>query len=268
MRVRQQSTATYHMPIYMVLSSDHLTPATGKTVTVTLSKNGAAFGAASGAVTEVSSGVYKLAGNATDTNTLGSLLVLATATACDPYLVEYTIVAHDPFAAGVTVTTNNDKTGYGLADGAITEAKIATGAIDEDAIADGAINAATLTTSTYDAITANLTASPNIANTAQIADAVADEPRSGHTTAGTIGAGFARVLSGIATGTPTTTTMAASAFVSTHDDQYNNTRSILFTSGVLVGLRTVIRDYVNSTRTFTFDAVHTAPTAGDTFEVY
>lgn len=97
MRVRKQSTSTYGIPIYMVLSSDHVSAATGKTVSVTLSKNGGAFGAASGAVSELSSGVYLLAGNTTDTNTLGSLVVLATASGCDPYLVEYTVVSFDPF---------------------------------------------------------------------------------------------------------------------------------------------------------------------------
>jgi hypothetical protein len=93
----------------MVLSSDHVSPATGKTVSVTLSKSGAAFGAASGAVTEISSGVYSLAGNATDSNTLGSLVVLATATGCDPYLVEYTVVPYNPFDAvrmGLTALPN------------------------------------------------------------------------------------------------------------------------------------------------------------------
>lgn len=39
----------------------------------------------------------------------------------------------------VTVGTNSDKTGYGLADGAITAAKIATDAIDADALAADAI---------------------------------------------------------------------------------------------------------------------------------
>lgn len=109
MRVRQQSTATYAIPLYMVLSSDHVSAATGKTVSVTLSKNGGAFAAASGAVTELSSGVYSLAGNATDSNTLGSLTILATATGCDPYLVEYTVVPYNPFDAvrlGLTALPN------------------------------------------------------------------------------------------------------------------------------------------------------------------
>jgi len=41
----------------------------------------------------------------------------------------------------VTVGTNNDKTGYGLADGAITDAKIATGALTAAKFAAGAFDA-------------------------------------------------------------------------------------------------------------------------------
>ena len=93
---RQQSTTTYPLAFFMALSIDHLTGATGKTVTVTLSKNGAAFGAASGAVTEIGNGWYSIA-NATDFNTLGQLLIHATATGCDPFDGTLEIVAYDPF---------------------------------------------------------------------------------------------------------------------------------------------------------------------------
>jgi len=44
----------------MVLSSDHVTPATGKTITGTLSKDGAAFAALTNAVSEIASGMYKV----------------------------------------------------------------------------------------------------------------------------------------------------------------------------------------------------------------
>lgn len=43
------------------------------TPVVALSKNGAAFGAAAGAVTEISNGWYSIALTAVDTNTLGAL---------------------------------------------------------------------------------------------------------------------------------------------------------------------------------------------------
>lgn len=108
MRDRKQSQSTYSTDLYMTLSTDH-TPATGKTVTVTLSKNCAAFGAAAGAVTEISSGHYKLAANSGDFDTLGSLVIRATATGCDDYNVEFAVVAFDPFDAvrlGLTALPN------------------------------------------------------------------------------------------------------------------------------------------------------------------
>ena len=78
-----QSTAC-NRPFLMVLASDHISPATGLTVTVLLSKNGAAFAAAAGAVTEIANGWYNLACTAADTNTVGALAIHATAATADP----------------------------------------------------------------------------------------------------------------------------------------------------------------------------------------
>lgn len=102
-RTRKQSTTTYPLSVLMVSSADHSTPQTGKTVTATLSKNGGAFASASGAVSEVSAGIYTLAGNATDRNTLGSLIAKFSATGCDDSFVELEIVPYDVFATGVDV---------------------------------------------------------------------------------------------------------------------------------------------------------------------
>jgi hypothetical protein len=141
----------------LYLSSDHVSGATGKTPTVVLSKNGAAFAAPAGAVTELANGWYKVAGNATDSNALGPLVLYATAADCDPCDEVYEVVAFDPeltslglslakttnvtgfndIAATAVVsggaittsggavstvaalTTNNDKTGYSLAAGGL-----------------------------------------------------------------------------------------------------------------------------------------------------
>lgn len=97
LRTRQQSTTTRPVILYMVLSSDHVTPATGKTVSVSISKNGAAFGAASGAVSELANGFYAWAGNATDRDTLGELAIRATATDCDASPMVLNIVPYDPY---------------------------------------------------------------------------------------------------------------------------------------------------------------------------
>ena len=87
----------------MTGSSDHISGATGLTPTVTLSKNGGAFAAAAGAVTEVGNGWYSLAGNATDRNTLGELLLHASASGADPTECLTVIVPWDPFDSNLAL---------------------------------------------------------------------------------------------------------------------------------------------------------------------
>jgi hypothetical protein len=80
-----QSTA-YTVVFKVFLASDHVSPATGKTVAITLSKAGAAFGnPAAGAsnATEIANGWYSFALGTGDTGTLGDLVLVGTATACD-----------------------------------------------------------------------------------------------------------------------------------------------------------------------------------------
>jgi hypothetical protein len=111
----KQSSTTRSLLFLMVDSGDHLTGKTGLSLTVTLSKNGASFAAPSGAVSEVGSGWYKVAGNATDSNTLGPLLLHATASGADPCDDRFEVVAFDPDTTGagglpvVGTGTNNFK---------------------------------------------------------------------------------------------------------------------------------------------------------------
>jgi hypothetical protein len=100
----KQSTARSVM-VKLYLTSDHVTAATGKTLTVTLSKDGAAFGAVGGSVSEISSGWYKIALNTTDTGTLGTLVVRCTATSCDDAEVVFDVVAFDPQVAWAAAST-------------------------------------------------------------------------------------------------------------------------------------------------------------------
>lgn len=93
----QQSTTAHTLMFFMTDSTDHVTGKTGLTPTVTLSKAGAAFASPSGAVTEVANGWYKVAGNATDSNTLGLLVLHATGTAADPTdMIVGEVVAFNP----------------------------------------------------------------------------------------------------------------------------------------------------------------------------
>jgi len=63
-----KNTALNNFEFVMVLASDHISPATGKTITAERSIDGAAFGACANAVSEVASGVYKINLAASDLN--------------------------------------------------------------------------------------------------------------------------------------------------------------------------------------------------------
>lgn len=80
----KKNTAITNFPLKMVLTSDHISPATGKTVSVTRSIDGAAFAAtATATATEISNGWYYIPLAAADLNG-NSIIIRATAAACDP----------------------------------------------------------------------------------------------------------------------------------------------------------------------------------------
>jgi hypothetical protein len=118
-RARKVSTTSYPNCFKMVDSTDHVTAKTGLTITCTRSKNGGSFASCSGSVSEVANGVYCIAGNATDRDTLGPLIFHATGTAADPNDFEIEVVTYDPFlypdtsatlAAVTTVSTTTTAT--------------------------------------------------------------------------------------------------------------------------------------------------------------
>ncbi len=105
----KKDSAAYPLVFLMIDSSDHISGKTGLAPTVTLSKNGAAFGSPAGAVTQIANGWYQVAGHATDTNTLGPLVLHASAAGADPTDAAYFVVAYDPQDAvrgGLTALPN------------------------------------------------------------------------------------------------------------------------------------------------------------------
>lgn len=96
MRLLLQSSTAQPLLFLLVLASDHVTPATGLSPAVTLSKSGGAFASPSGAVTEIANGWYKVAGNATDTGTLGPLVLHASVATADPADVYFDVVSFNP----------------------------------------------------------------------------------------------------------------------------------------------------------------------------
>lgn len=85
------------------LASDGKTPATGKTIAITISKNGGAFGnpnAGATNATEISSGFYKFDLDTTDTGTLGPLVWRGAHADINDAADSYTVA--DPYNAGFT----------------------------------------------------------------------------------------------------------------------------------------------------------------------
>ncbi len=86
MRILKQSTAPI-ITFLLVSSADHVTGLTGATVTVKLSKNGGSGATATNAVNQVDSvnlpGWYQITLTAGETNTIGDLIIRATATGAD-----------------------------------------------------------------------------------------------------------------------------------------------------------------------------------------
>jgi hypothetical protein len=91
-----KQSASKVVPFFMVDSSDHISPKTGLSPSVQISKAGGTFAAAGGTVAEIGNGWYKITLSTTDTNTLGSLAFYITATGADPVSFSIQVVAFDP----------------------------------------------------------------------------------------------------------------------------------------------------------------------------
>jgi len=110
MRNLTQSTA-YNLMVFMTDSADHIAGKTGLTLTISASKNGAAFAGISPTVTERGNGWYSLALTTAHTDTLGDLAIRCTGSGADPTdLVSQVVaaVAAAPSAATVASAVRSE----------------------------------------------------------------------------------------------------------------------------------------------------------------
>lgn len=211
----KQSTAR-NLMVFLTASSDHVTGLTGATLTITASKNGAAFAPITPTVTERGDGWYNLALTSAHTDTLGDLVLHITAASADPIDLREQVFAGLPGESVTVSSIGTDViTSTALASSAVTE--IATGVRTELTTELARIDVATstrLATAGYTAppsAAANATAvrselttelgridvatSTRLATSGyttpptvgDIADGVWDEAISGHLTAGSTG---------------------------------------------------------------------------------
>jgi hypothetical protein len=314
----KQSTAVDIGMGPFVDSTDGNTAETALTITqpdIRLKKNGGAWAQKNAAQTlsHEENGWYEVSLDATDTNTLGELIVAIHESGALPVWRVFQVVpAHvydglvagsdklqvdvaewlgtaaatptvagvpevdvthwngsavaTPDSAGHPKVTIKDGTGTGeldtlsgkvlLQDGAVTAAVVATDAIDDDALSANAVTAiqsglaTAAAVNTVDdlldtempALTAAVAALPTAA---AIADAVLDEPLSGHITAGTLGAAL-QTASGVAqAGAVGSITLAAGASAT---DSYYVGLTIVIISGTGAGQARTISAYVGATK--------------------
>lgn len=126
----KQSTARNRM-VLLIQSADHITGLTGATLTITASKNGAAFASITPTVTERGSGWYSLALTTGHTDTLGDIALHITSASADPLDVLDQVVLDVPGSSVASIGT-----------GGIVAASFAAGAIDNASIATDAIASA------------------------------------------------------------------------------------------------------------------------------
>lgn len=98
---------TIRVPLQAYLASDHVSAATGKTIAITISKNGAAYGNPSAGATnatEIASGSYYVDLSTTDTNTLGPVFVKGAVATVDTIIAIYNVVGSSISQSGTAQT--------------------------------------------------------------------------------------------------------------------------------------------------------------------
>lgn len=106
MRLLKQSTAR-NLMVFMVDETDHVSGLSGLTLTITASKNGAAFGSISPTVTDRGDGWYNLALTTSHTDTLGDLALHITSTGADPTDAVAEVVVELPGATWTAVVPDS-----------------------------------------------------------------------------------------------------------------------------------------------------------------
>lgn len=279
--------------ILLVGSADHITGLASATLTITASKDGAAFASITPTVTDLGSGWYNLALTTTHTNTKGTFALHITATSADPTDVLHEVVTDLPgdsvasvtgnvtgnvggsvasVTAGVTVTTNNDKTGYSLtqafptnfsalgisAGGAISTVTTVTTTTNLTNAAAAGDFTATMKTSIGTAVAASAVAS--------VTGAVGSIASGGITDASFAAATGKKVIRASTAQAGASTSITLDASASATNSIYVNCL-IYLTGGTGAGQARFITAYVGSTKVATVTAWQTNPDNTSTFAI-
>ncbi len=269
--VKQSSTTVAIVFGPVVLSSDHISAATGKTLTVTISKNGGSFASPSGSVTEIANGYYQIAGNSTDNGTLGPLVVNATGTGCDPFNDTFAVVTYDPFS------TTNGLISSGTGTGQLS---VSSGVASANATQINGVSTSSVTTVNANVGTTQPTNYSGTGSSAYVRSDIeavggtaynVNSAQFGANVVGVVGSsivqssGVINAIRSAAAQAGASTTITLDSGASATDSLYNDAILCIY-SGTGAGQSRLITGYVGSTKVATVD--HAWTTTPDNSSIY
>lgn len=262
----KQSTAVDVAAGPFVDSADGFTPMTALTITqpdIRLKKNGGAWAQKSAAQTlsHEENGWYEVALSATDTDTLGILMMAIYESGAMPVWREFMVVPANVYNSLVLgtaslfteVLTNQDKTGYQLADDAITAAKFDETTAFPLIAADTGLTEVARTGAdgdTLETLSDEIAGVGSAPSAATNAAAVWNEPRADHLALGTFGQSLQGVVRSATAQTGAAGTITLDASASASNDAYNGFY-IAIIKGTGMGQIREIDDYVGATKVAT-----------------
>lgn len=116
---RIPQSVAIRVPLKAYLTSDHVSDATSKAIAIQISKNGAAFGnlnVGAASATEIGSGWYYAPLDATDTGTLGPLVIRGTCPGVDNVEIAYQVVDANSMGAAYLDAAMTSRSTYAGAD--------------------------------------------------------------------------------------------------------------------------------------------------------
>lgn len=262
MNFLRQSTAVDIAIGPFVDATDGVTAETGLTISqadVRLKKNNGAWAQVNDntSATHEENGWYEKELDATDTNTVGILLIAVHESGALPVWHEFQVLEEAVYDQLFAASATGAVPIASIANGAITAAAIATGAIDADAIA---ADVSTELLSGLAGLAVNVTQISGDSAAADNLETSFDDTAGAVRWMGIVDQGTAQS----ATGT-TLVLRAAAAFA---DDELIGATIQITGGSTGVGQTRLITDYVSATDTATVEAWNTTPTGTITYRVY
>jgi len=254
LELNEATASRRRIPLYLVDSTDGVTPKTGLTFSGTeiqVSQNGGSFTSFAGTVTEVGSGLYYYEATSSELGSMGFGVVKVVKTGVRTFVAQYQVIALDPFDSTAWGMSRLDQTIGSRAASTQLPAALVSGRVDASV---GAMQSNVMTAAA---------AATDFGQ--ELADALLDRSLTGHTTVGTVGDRLNRPSGAVVSDAGNSSLTFMTNLTEAVTNYWVNA-FIKFTSGALVGQVQKIQAYNGATKVVTMVTAFTGtPAASDTF---